>query len=71
MSGQLAGQQIYILRKGSQRTKGREAQKNNIMAAKAVAAAVRTNLGPKGMDPCKTSDQDKDLLTDKKLSYKG
>ena len=50
MAGQLAGQQIYILREGSQRTKGREAQNNNIMAAKAVAAAVRTTLGPKGMD---------------------
>jgi len=50
MSGQLAGQQIFILREGSQRTKGKEAQNNNIMAAKAVAAAVRTTLGPKGMD---------------------
>ena len=50
MGGQLAGQPILILREGSQRTKGREAQNNNIMAAKAVAAAVRTTLGPKGMD---------------------
>ena len=49
MAGQLAGQPILILREGSQRTKGREAQNNNIMAAKAVAAAVRTTLGPKGM----------------------
>ncbi len=50
MAGQLAGQPILILREGSQRTRGREAQNNNIMAAKAVAAAVRTTLGPKGMD---------------------
>ncbi len=50
MAGQLAGQPILILREGSQRTKGREAQNNKIMAAKAVAAAVRTTLGPKGMD---------------------
>ncbi len=50
MAGQLAGQPIFILREGSQRTRGREAQNNNIMAAKAVAAAVRTTLGPKGMD---------------------
>ena len=50
MAGQLAGQPIYILREGSQRTKGKEAQHNNIMAARAVAAAVRTTLGPKGMD---------------------
>ena len=71
MSGQLAGQPIYILGECSQRTKGRESQNNDIMAAKAVAAAVRTNLEPKGMDPSKTSGQDKDLLTDKKLSYKG
>lgn len=50
MAGQLAGQPILILKEGSQRTKGREAQSNNIMAAKAVAQAVRTTLGPKGMD---------------------
>ncbi len=50
MAGQLAGQPIYILREGSQRTKGRDAQHNNIVAAKAVAAAVRTTLGPQGMD---------------------
>ncbi|MDK2826004.1 MAG: archaeal chaperonin [Methanolobus sp.] len=50
MAGQMAGQPIFILREGSQRTRGREAQSNNIMAAKAVAEAVRTTLGPKGMD---------------------
>lgn len=49
-SAQLAGQPIFILKEGSQRTKGRDAQNNNIIAAKAVAAAVRTTLGPKGMD---------------------
>jgi len=46
----LGGQPILILREGSQRTRGREAQSMNIMAAKAVAEAVRTTLGPKGMD---------------------
>ncbi len=50
MAGQMAGQPIFILREGNQRTKGRDAQGNNIMAAKAVAEAVRTTLGPKGMD---------------------
>jgi thermosome len=50
MAGQLSGTPIYILREGSQRTAGRDAQRSNIMAAKAVAGAVRTTLGPKGMD---------------------
>ncbi|UZE92637.1 MAG: TCP-1/cpn60 chaperonin family protein [Methanosarcinales archaeon] len=50
MVGQLSGQPVLILREGSQRTRGREAQSMNIMAAKAVAEAVRTTLGPKGMD---------------------
>ena len=50
MAGQFSGTPIYILREGSQRTAGREAQRSNIMAAKAVAGAVRTTLGPKGMD---------------------
>ncbi|MDO8481416.1 MAG: thermosome subunit alpha [Nanoarchaeota archaeon] len=43
-------QPIYILPEGTQRTTGRNAQKNNIMAAKLVAETVRTTLGPKGMD---------------------
>ncbi|MEK6948346.1 MAG: thermosome subunit alpha [Nanoarchaeota archaeon] len=43
-------QPIYILAEGSQRTQGRDAQRNNIMAAKLVAETVRTTLGPKGMD---------------------
>ncbi len=50
MAGQFNGSPIYILREGSQRTAGREAQRSNIMAAKAVAGAVRTTLGPKGLD---------------------
>ncbi len=43
-------QQIYILPEGYTRTLGRDAQRNNIMAAKLVAETVRTTLGPKGMD---------------------
>src|SRR3990167_6096216 len=43
-------QPIFILPEGSQRSTGRSAQKNNIMAAKLVAETVRTTLGPKGMD---------------------
>jgi len=46
----LSGQPIFILSEGSRRTRGSDAQNNNIMAAKAVAEAVRTTLGPKGMD---------------------
>ncbi len=43
-------QPIFILAEGSQRTTGKDAQRNNIMAAKLVAETVRTTLGPKGMD---------------------
>ncbi|MCL2549404.1 MAG: TCP-1/cpn60 chaperonin family protein [Methanimicrococcus sp.] len=46
----MSGQPIFILKDGSKRTRGRDAQSNNIMAAKAVAEAVRITLGPKGMD---------------------
>ena len=48
MSNQV--QPIFILPEGTQRTTGRTAQKNNIMAARLVAETVRTTLGPKGMD---------------------
>jgi thermosome len=50
MSQQLGGQPIIILRQGTTRNRGQEAQNNNIAAAKAVANAVRSTLGPKGMD---------------------
>src|SRR4030066_547607 len=50
MAAQLGGQPIIILREGTERTRGKEARNTNIMAAKAVADAVRTTLGPKGMD---------------------
>ncbi len=47
---QLSGVPILILKEGTERKTGKDAQKNNIAAAKAVAEAVRTTLGPKGMD---------------------
>jgi len=43
-------QPVFILPEGSTRTQGKNAQKANILAAKAVADTVRTTLGPKGMD---------------------
>jgi thermosome len=50
MSQQLGGQQVIILREGTKRNRGQEAQNSNIAAALAVANAVRSTLGPKGMD---------------------
>ena len=50
MVGNLGGQPILILPEGAMRTTGKDAQRNNIVAAKAVADAVRSTLGPKGMD---------------------
>jgi len=50
LSAELAGTPVLILREGSSRSRGREAQHANIMAARIVAEAVKTSLGPKGMD---------------------
>ncbi|WP_142857212.1 thermosome subunit alpha [Salinigranum halophilum] len=44
------GQPLFILAEGSQRTRGQSAQDSNIRAGRAVASAVRTTLGPRGMD---------------------
>jgi archaeal chaperonin len=44
------GQQIIILPEGTERLLGRDAQRMNIMAGKALAETIRTTLGPKGMD---------------------
>jgi len=46
----LAGTPILILKEGSSRSRGREAQHANILAARIVAEAVKSSLGPKGMD---------------------
>lgn len=46
----LGNQPIVILRDNVDVTSGREAQNSNIMACKAIAEAVRTTLGPRGMD---------------------
>jgi thermosome len=45
-----SGQPVIILKEGSSENKGRDAQKNNIFAAKLVAEIVKTSLGPRGMD---------------------
>ncbi len=50
MSSELAGTPVLILREGASRSRGREAQHANIMAAKIVAESVKSALGPKGMD---------------------
>src|SRR5216683_4579798 len=41
---------ILILREGTSRSRGRDAQRSNIMAAKIVAEIVRSTIGPRGMD---------------------
>ena len=46
----LSGVPVIIMKEGSERESGKNAQHRNILAAKAVAEAVRTTLGPKGMD---------------------
>ncbi|MEI6797180.1 MAG: thermosome subunit beta, partial [Methanomassiliicoccales archaeon] len=46
----MGNQQVIILREGTERSKNKDAQFNNIAAARAVADAVRSTLGPKGMD---------------------
>ncbi len=49
-SNQSGGVPVLVLREGANRSRGREAQHNNITAAKVIAESVRSALGPKGMD---------------------
>ena len=44
------GQPVLILKEGTARRRGTEARRNNIMAARIVAEAIKTTLGPRGMD---------------------
>ena len=50
MCAQLGGQPIFIMKEGTERTRGKDAMQNNIAAAKVIAEAIRTSLGPRGMD---------------------
>jgi chaperonin GroEL (HSP60 family) len=60
----LSGVPIIILKEGSKRETGKEAQRRNIMAAKAVAEAVRTTLGPKGMDKMLIAGEEATITND-------
>ena len=44
------GQRVLILKEGTSENKGRDAQSNNIWAAKEIARIVKSTLGPRGMD---------------------
>jgi len=50
LPAQAGGIPVLVLKEGSSRSRGREAQHANITAAKIVAESVRSSLGPKGMD---------------------
>jgi thermosome len=44
------GQPVLVLKEGTQRNRGKEAQKNNITAARVIGEVLKTTLGPRGMD---------------------
>jgi archaeal chaperonin len=44
------GQPVLILKEGTSRSRGKEAQRNNIMAARVIGEILKTTLGPRGMD---------------------
>jgi thermosome len=45
-----SGQPVLILKEGTTRNRGREAQRNNMMAARIIGEVLKTTLGPRGMD---------------------
>jgi thermosome len=45
-----AGQPVLILKEGTSRSRGKDAQRNNITAVKIIAEVVKSTLGPRGMD---------------------
>jgi len=50
LSAQAGGVPVLVLKEGAGRSRGRDAQHNNITAAKVVAESIRSAFGPKGMD---------------------
>jgi len=47
---QMSGTPVLILKEGTSRTRGKSAQANNIMAGIVISDAVKSTLGPRGMD---------------------
>mgnify|MGYP000872516297 CR=1 FL=1 len=45
-----SGQPVLVLKEGTTRSRGKEAQRNNIMASRVIGEVLRTTLGPRGMD---------------------
>src|SRR5574340_448307 len=45
-----SGQPVLILKEGSSQSRGKEAQRNNIAAAKLISETVKSSIGPRGMD---------------------
>ena len=46
------GVPIILLKEGSKQSRGRDAQRNNIQAAKLIAEIISTSLGPRGWTRC-------------------
>jgi thermosome len=63
MSNGMQGQQVVILPEGTSRMIGRDAQRQNIAVGYAVASAIRTTLGPKGMDKMLVSEMGDIVIT--------
>ena len=54
---------VVLMPEDIQRIMGKDAQRNNITAAKMVAEVVKTTLGPKGMDKMLVSPTDEIIVT--------
>src|SRR3989338_7664718 len=54
---------VVLMPEDVQRLLGKDAQRNNILAAKMVAEIVKTTLGPKGMDKMLVSPTDEIIVT--------
>jgi thermosome len=59
----MGGQPMFILDEDTERTQGEDAQSSNITAGKAISEAVRTTLGPRGMDKMLVSDSGDVVIT--------
>lgn len=46
----MGGRPIYILKEDTERSRGRDARRSNMMAAQIISEVLKTTLGPRGMD---------------------
>jgi chaperonin GroEL (HSP60 family) len=66
---QLSGTPVLILKEGTERTRGKDATRQNITAARVIGETIRSALGPRGMDKMLVDNFDDVVITNDEQQF--